>query len=102
MSTEKLKNEPTSVLQEVCRDGALPHCKEVVEQDNVVMLRDGSLQYADGKDEKVVQLRRRRKQLVLGLNGFEQHALDEANQIISSARSRPIERLSDFFHRRKV
>lgn len=101
MSTENL-NAPTSVLQDICENGTLPRCKEVVEQNNVVMLRDGTLSFTEKSDEKITKLRRRRKQLVLGLSGFDQHQLEEANEIISSARDSAGERLSDFFRRRKV
>jgi len=65
------------------------------------MLRDGSLEYAEG-DGKVSCLRRWRKQLVLGLDGFDQHELDRANEMVSAARNKPLERLSDFFRQRKV
>lgn len=100
MATNNQISGEEPLLDEL-RDERLPQVCEVVEQEDVVMYPDGSLQYTSGGKKKSL-LRKKRKELVLGINGFEEHSLSEANEIISSQRDSHLSRIRDFFSHRKV
>lgn len=77
-------------LQRVCKKNCLTKTKEEFERKTVVMDRDGHLVYVDERRAGSVTVKRKRKELVLGLNGFEQHTLEEANDIISRHNCSPV------------
>lgn len=95
------KDEQMAVLKELCSNDALPKTREVVEQEDVVMKHNGSLAYANG-NPKETELRRRRKELVLGMNGCDEHTLEEANDILSSRKDSPLSRIREVFSGRKI
>lgn len=100
MSQKDHVGEQNSLYQEL-RNGSLPQTREVVEQDDVIMDSDGSFSYANSPPREGV-LGRRRKELVLGLNGFEEHSLEEANRLINKHSDSPLSRIRNFFSRRKA
>jgi len=77
----KTKEEACEILRDICDSGKLRHTKKVCKSSDVVMHQNGSLTYANGNQQKT-RLSRKRKELVLGLNGRDSYSLAEANAII--------------------
>lgn len=88
-------NNAVLTLQEVCSTESLDNTKDILEQCNVVMEADGTVEFACGHDI-TKSLKRHRKNLVLGLDGHDQHSLEEANKIIEDRRSSVFTRAKNF------
>lgn len=84
--THEEPEERTEMLQDVCHDEGLclPYARDELLRDNVVMNEGGDVIYAPEFDSRSIELQRNRKELVLGLAGYETHTLEEANEILST------------------
>lgn len=102
---EKVNTMATQAEEESCEqlcslltdaeDAFLEKTAETIQSDSVVMEEDGSFRYkklshrnsgSTWLSEKQEELARKRKELVLGLDSFNEHSLSEANRIIDQER----------------